>query len=70
MGKFIKKENIAAQILTGIFTAILILSLFFFIVGLIAQSPTPFALISIGIALVSFVLLVVIKLLVKIAEKK
>lgn len=70
MEKFIKKENIAAQILTGIFTAILILSLFFFIVGLITQSPTPFALISIGIALVSFVLLVVIKLLTKIAEKK
>lgn len=70
MGKFIKKENIAAQILTGIFTAILVLSLLFFVVGLITQSPAPLVLISLGVALVSFVLLVVIKLLVKIAEKK
>lgn len=70
MGKFIKKENIAAQILTGIFTAILVLSLLYGIVVTFTPDSGFIPLISFGVALVSFILLVVIKLLTKIAEKK
>ncbi len=70
MGKFIKKENIAAQILMGIFTAILILSLLFGIYAMFTPNSGLVVLISLGVALVNFILLVVIKLLVKIAEKK